>query len=95
VVKVYKPRCAQMWSRQGHTVCMAQPDPTPPRAAAIGGRVLEMFGWVIVALAAGLIVLQVIQASVSIAGIVLALFVAVAGGATVSVGRAVERSRAR
>jgi len=55
--------------------------------------VVEILGWVIVALAAGLVVLQVVGASVSIPGIVLAVFVAVAGGATVGTGRAIERSR--
>ena len=74
---------------------MAESDPAPPRGAAIGGRVVEIIGWVIVALAVGLVVLQVVQGSVSIAGIVLALFVAVAGGATVGIGRAIERSRER
>jgi hypothetical protein len=74
---------------------MSGSDPVPPRGAAIGGRVVEIVGWVIVALAAGLVVLQVVQASVSIPGIVLALFVAVAGGATVGIGRAIERSRER
>jgi len=74
---------------------MAELDPAPPRGAAIGGRIVEIIGWVIVALAAGLVVLQVVQGSVSIAGIVLALFVAVAGGATVAMGRAIERSRER
>jgi hypothetical protein len=74
---------------------MAESDPTPTRTAAIGGRVVEIIGWIIVALAAGLIVVQVVFGSVSIAGIVLALFVAVAGGATVGVGRAIERSRER
>ena len=74
---------------------MAEPDPAPPRGAAIGGRVVEVIGGMIVALAAGLVVLQVVQGSVSIAGIVLALFVAVAGGATVGMGRAIERSRGR
>jgi hypothetical protein len=73
---------------------MAEPaDPAPPRAAAIGGRVVEIIGWVIVALATGLIVLQVVETSLSISGVVLALFVAVAGGATVGIGRAIERSR--
>ena len=74
---------------------MAESDPAPPRGAAIGGRVVEVIGWLIVALAAGLIVLQAVQRSVSIPGIVLALFVAVAGGATVGMGRAIERSRER
>jgi hypothetical protein len=74
---------------------MAEFDPAPPRGAAMGGRVVEVIGWVIVALAAGLIVLQVVQASVSIGGVVLALFVAVAGGATVGMGRAIVRSRER
>ena len=74
---------------------MSESDPAPPRGAAIGGRVVEIVGWVIVAVAAGTVVLQVTKGSVSIAGIVLALFVAVAGGATVAIGRAVERSRER
>jgi hypothetical protein len=69
--------------------------PSAPRSAAVGGRVIEILGWGIVALAVGLIVLQVVQGSVSIAGIVLALFVAVAGGATVGTGRTIERSRQR
>jgi len=56
---------------------------------------VEVIGWIIVVLAAGLIVVQIVQRSVSIAGIVLALFVAVAGGATVGVGRTIERSRQR
>ena len=72
---------------------MAESDPAPPRGAAIAGRVVEITGWLIVAFAAGLIVLQVIEGSLSISGIVLVLFVAVAGGATVGVGRAIERSR--
>lgn len=67
--------------------------PAAPRGAAVGGRVVEFLGWAIVALAAGLIVFQVVQNSVSIAGVVLALFVAAAGGAAVSTGRAIERSR--
>ena len=74
---------------------MTEPDPVPPRGAAIGGRVVEIIGWMIVALAAGLVVFQVVQGSLSIAGIVLALFLAVAGGATVGMGRAIERSRER
>ena len=74
---------------------MAEPDPAAPRGAAIGGRVVEIIGWVIVALSVGLVVYQVAQGAVSIAGIVLALFVAVAGGATVGMGRAIERSRER
>lgn len=74
---------------------MTESDPTPPRGAAIGGRVVEVIGWVIVALAAGLVVLQLVRGWVSIAGIVLALFVAVAGGATIGMGRAIERSRER
>jgi hypothetical protein len=74
---------------------MAESDPTPPRGAAIGGRVVEVLGWLIVAFAAGLIVLQLVQGSVSIAGIVLALFVAVAGVATVGMGRSIARSRER
>ena len=74
---------------------MPELGPASPRGAAIGGRVVEIIGWVIVALAAGLVVFQVVQGSVSIAGIVLALFVAVAGGATVGMGRAIERSRER
>ena len=69
--------------------------PSAPRSAAIGGRLIEIIGWVIVALAAGLIALQIVQGSVSIAGVVLALFVAVAGGATVGTGRTIERSRQR
>lgn len=72
---------------------MAESDPVPPRGAAIAGRVVEIIGWVLVAVAVGLIVLQVVEASVSIPGIVLALFVAVAGGATVATGRSIERSR--
>jgi hypothetical protein len=70
-------------------------DPIPPRGAAIGGRFVEVIGWIIVALAVGLIVLQIVQSSVSIAGVVLALFVAVAGGAAVGMGRTIERSRQR
>lgn len=72
---------------------MPEFDPAPSRAASIGGRLIEILGWGIVALSAAAIVLQVVAGSWSIAGIVLALFVAVAGGATVGVGRAVERSR--
>lgn len=67
--------------------------PAAPRGAAVGGRVVEFLGWAIVALAVGLIVFQVVQKSVSIAGVVLALFVAAAGGAAISTGRAIERSR--
>ena len=74
---------------------MAERDPAPPRGAAIGGRVVEIIGWVIVALSVGLVVYQVAQGSVSIAGVVLALFVAVSGGATVGMGRTIERSRER
>jgi hypothetical protein len=74
---------------------MPEFDPAPSRAASIGGRLIEILGWIIVALSAAAIVLQVVAGSWSIAGIVLALFVAVAGGATVGVGRAVERSRQR
>jgi hypothetical protein len=74
---------------------MPEFDPAPSRAASIGGRLIEILGWGIVALSAAAIVLQVVAGSWSIAGIVLALFVAVAGGATVGVGRAVERSRQR
>ncbi|HKY57552.1 MAG TPA: hypothetical protein VJL80_05900 [Aeromicrobium sp.] len=74
---------------------MPEFDPAPSRAATIGGRLIEILGWIIVALSAAAIVLQVVAGSWSIAGIVLALFVAVAGGATVGVGRAVERSRQR
>lgn len=70
-------------------------DPAPPRGAALGGRLIEIIGWLIVALAAGMIVLQVVWGSASIAGVVLALLVAVTGGATVGIGRAVERSRQR
>lgn len=73
-------------------MCMTE-GPAAPRGATIGGRVVEIMGWVIVALALGLIVFQIVQKSVSIAGIVLALFVAAAGGAAVSTGRAIERSR--
>jgi hypothetical protein len=74
---------------------MSGSDPAPPRGAAIGGRIVEIVGWLIIAVAAGTIVLQVTKGSLSIAGVVLALFVAVAGGATVGIGRAVERSRER
>jgi hypothetical protein len=74
---------------------MSGSDPAPPRGAAIGGRVVEILGWVIIVVAAGTVVLQVTKGSLSIAGVVLALFVAVAGGATVGIGRAVERSRER
>jgi len=74
---------------------MAESDPAPTRTATLGGRFVEVIGWIIVVLAAGLIVVQIVQRSVSIAGIVLALFVAVAGGATVGVGRTIERSRQR
>jgi hypothetical protein len=74
---------------------MAESDPAPPRGAAIGGRAVEIIGWVIVALSVGLVVYQVTQGSVSIAGIALALLVAVAGGATVAMGRAIVRSRER
>ena len=77
------------------TVRMADFDPAPPRAATIGGRLVEIIGWLIVAVAAASIVVQVATGSSSIAGIVLALFVAVAGGATVGVGRTIERSRPR
>ena len=72
---------------------MAESGPAPPRGAAAAGRIVEVLGWVIVALAVGLVVVQVVGASVSIPGIVLAVFVAVAGGATVGTGRAIERSR--
>jgi len=72
---------------------MAESDPTPPRGAAIAGRGVEIIGWVLVAVAVGLIVLQVVEASASIPGVVLALLVAVAGGATVATGRTIERSR--
>ncbi len=65
------------------------------RAAAIGGRLVEVIGWIVVVLSAGLIVTQVVMGSVSIAGIVLSLFVAVAGVPIVSIGRAVERSPER
>jgi hypothetical protein len=74
---------------------MSGSDPTPPRGAAIGGWAVEILGWVIIAVAAGTVVLQVTKGSLSIAGVVLALFVAAAGGATVAIGRAVERSRER
>jgi hypothetical protein len=74
---------------------MADFDPAPPRAAAIGGRLIEIIGWLIVTTAAAAIVVQVVTGSTSIAGIALALFVAVAGVAAVGVGRTVERSRAR
>jgi hypothetical protein len=74
---------------------MPEFDPAPSRAASIGGRLIEILGWIIVALSAAAIVLQVVAGSWSIAGIVLDLFVDVAGGATVGVGRAVERSRQR
>jgi hypothetical protein len=56
---------------------------------------IELIGWVIVLLAVGLVVLQIVERSVSIAGIVLAVLVGVAGGATVGTGRAIERSRRR
>ena len=68
-------------------------EPAPLRAAAVGGRIIEIIGWLVVALAAGMIVLQAATGSVSVAGVVLALFVAIAGGAAVGIGRAVERSR--
>ena len=74
---------------------MAEPGPRPTRAATIGGRLVESSGWIIVVLSVGLIVIQVVQGSISIAGVVLALFVAVAGGATVGTGRTIERSRRR
>jgi hypothetical protein len=74
---------------------MPESQPARPRAAALGGRFVELIGWVIVLLAAGLVVLQIVERSVSIAGLVLALFVAVAGGATVGTGRTIERSRRR
>ena len=77
------------------TVRMSESDPAPTRAATIGGRLVEVIGWIVVVLSAGLIVTQVVLGSVSIAGIVLSLFVAVAGVAIVSIGRAVERSRER
>jgi hypothetical protein len=83
------------WTGGVDTVCMSGSDPVPPRGAAIGGRVVEIVGWVIVALAAGTVVLQVTKGSVSIAGIVLALFVAITGAAAVAIGRAVEQSRER
>ena len=58
-------------------------------------RLIEIIGWLIVTTAAAAIVVQVVTGSTSIAGIALALFVAVAGVAAVGVGRTVERSRAR
>ena len=67
--------------------------PVRPRAATVGGRLVEVIGWLIVALAAGLVILQIVQGTVAIAGVVLALFVAVAGGATVGIGRSITRSR--
>ena len=83
------------WAGGVETVCLSGSDPAPPRGDVIGGRIVEIVGWVIIAVAAGTVVLQVTKGSLSIAGVVLALFVAVAGGATVGIGRAVERSRER
>jgi len=77
------------------TVRMPESGPAPTRAATIGGRLVEVIGWLVVVLAAGLVVTQVVSGSVTIAGIVLAVFVAVAGGAILSIGRAVGRSRER
>jgi hypothetical protein len=68
-------------------------DPVPPRTSTVGGRFVEVIGWLIVALAVGLVILQIVQGTLSIAGVVLALFLAVAGVATVGTGRSITRSR--
>lgn len=77
----------------GQTARMADNEPVHPRGATLGGRLVEVIGWLVIAAGVGLVIVQIVQGSLSLAGIVLALFVVVAGAAVTSIGRSISRSR--
>jgi hypothetical protein len=72
---------------------MTDTGPAHPRGASVGGRIVVAIGWLLVAGGIGLVVLQVVLGSLSLGGVILALFVSAAGAVPIAVGRGIEKSR--
>lgn len=69
--------------------------PTPPRGAVTGGRVIMAIGWLLIAGAVGMVILMVATKALAVGGVVVAGFVAAFGWIAIALGRNVEHSRPR
>ncbi|MFL6090347.1 MAG: hypothetical protein ACJ71Z_09430 [Aeromicrobium sp.] len=72
---------------------MSDNGPPRPRGAWVGGHIVVGLGWLICALAVGLVILEIALDTLSVAGVVLAVFVVAVGGTGIAVGRGMERAR--
>lgn len=72
---------------------MSDSDPVHPRGAWLIGHALVGVGWLIIALAFGIVVLEIALHAVRATGIVAAIILAFAGGTALAVGHGIQRSR--
>ena len=72
---------------------MSDNEPVPPKGAHLIGRAIVMLGWLLFAAAAGLIAVMIYWGSLNGGGIILAVLIAICGGAALALGHNVENSR--
>jgi hypothetical protein len=79
--------------RIGQTDSMSDNPPPPPQGARGIGRAIALLGWLLFAVAIGIIVLMAVLGSIRAGGVVLAILVAGSGLVALMLGSNIAHSR--